>query len=177
MPAKKKARKKQSAASSARKTTQSRRSKAKPSKTAHSNRARAKSSHAKNARARGKSKSAAQSSVSKKTAKKKTAKKKPASAARTVVLSKPPRTRREPASATPASRRIRSADTQSGDLQGLSDIERADSESVDELLEEGNSFEAGVVAGVEQADNADESEVHTHESPEDDVPEEYLDNE
>jgi hypothetical protein len=64
---------------------------------------------------------------------------------------------------------------QSGDLQGLSGRERADSESVDELIEEGNPFEAGVVSGVEAADNADEQEVHTHEFPEDDVPEEYLD--
>ena len=65
----------------------------------------------------------------------------------------------------------------SGDLQGLSNRERADSESVDELLEEGNAFEADVVSGVEDADNADEREVHTHEVPEDDVPEEYLDKE
>jgi hypothetical protein len=64
---------------------------------------------------------------------------------------------------------------ESGDLEGLSRAEEADSESVDELVEEGNSFEAGVVAGVEEADNADEREVHTHEVPEDDVPEEYLD--
>ena len=64
---------------------------------------------------------------------------------------------------------------QAGDLQGLSGIAEADSESVDELLEEGNAFEADAVAGVEDADNADEREVHTHEVPEDDVPEEYLD--
>ena len=64
---------------------------------------------------------------------------------------------------------------ESGDLQGLSDVETADSESVDELIEEGNAFEAGVVSGVEDAENADESEVHTHEVPEDDVPAEYLD--
>ncbi len=64
---------------------------------------------------------------------------------------------------------------QSGDLQGLRDVERADSESVDELLEEGNAFEAGIVAGVEHADDDKEQEVHTHEVPEDDVPEEYLD--
>jgi hypothetical protein len=63
----------------------------------------------------------------------------------------------------------------SGDLQGLSRTEQADSESVNELVEEGNLFEAGAVAGVEEADNADESEVHTHEVPEDDVPDEYLD--
>ena len=64
---------------------------------------------------------------------------------------------------------------QSGDLQGLSNIEGADSESVDELIEEGNAFEADVVAGVEDARDADEKEVHTHEVPEDDVPGEYLD--
>ena len=64
---------------------------------------------------------------------------------------------------------------QSGDLQGLSGHEGADSESVDELLEEGNAFEAEVVSGVESADDADEQEVHTHEVSEDDVPDEYLD--
>ena len=64
---------------------------------------------------------------------------------------------------------------QSGDLQGLSSRESADSESVEELLEEGNAFEADVVTGVEAADDADGKEVHTHEVPEDDVPGEYLD--
>jgi hypothetical protein len=64
---------------------------------------------------------------------------------------------------------------QSGDLQGLSNVEGADSESVDELIEEGNAFEADVVAGVEDASDADEKEVHTHEVAEDDVPGEYLD--
>ncbi len=62
---------------------------------------------------------------------------------------------------------------QSGDLQGLSNQEGAASESVDELLEEGNAFEADIVKGVEDA--GDEGEVHTHEVPEDDVPGEYLD--
>ena len=66
---------------------------------------------------------------------------------------------------------------QSGDLQGLSSRESADSESVDELVEEGNAYEADVVAGVERADDADEKEVRTHEVPEDDVPGEYLDDE
>ncbi len=64
---------------------------------------------------------------------------------------------------------------QSGDLQGLSNVARAGSESVDELLEEGNAFEAELVKGVEDADDHDEREVHTHEVPEDDVPDEYLD--
>jgi hypothetical protein len=64
---------------------------------------------------------------------------------------------------------------QSGDLQGLSRREQADSESVDELVQEGNIVEAGAVAGVEQADDQDMKEVQTHEVPEDDVPGEYLD--
>ena len=72
--------------------------------------------------------------------------------------------------------RARSAG-QSGDLQGLSNTASADSESVDELIEEGNAFEAEVVSGVEAADRGDEEEVHTHEVPEDDVPDEYLDKE
>jgi len=64
---------------------------------------------------------------------------------------------------------------QSGDLQGLRDIESADSESVNELLEEGNAFEADVVAGVEHASDDEGREVQTHEVLEDDVPEEYQD--
>ena len=64
---------------------------------------------------------------------------------------------------------------QSGDLQGLSNVQGADSESVDELLDEGNAFEAEVVKGVEDAGDADEGEVRTHEVPQDDVPGEYLD--
>ena len=69
------------------------------------------------------------------------------------------------------------SDEQSGDLQGLSRIEEADSESVDELVEEGNAFEADVVSGVERAGNEEGREVRTHEVPEDDVPGEYLDEE
>jgi hypothetical protein len=64
---------------------------------------------------------------------------------------------------------------QSGDLQGLSNRAGADSESVDELLEEGNAFEAEVVKGVEDVPDADEGEIVTHEVPEDDVPREYDD--
>ena len=64
---------------------------------------------------------------------------------------------------------------QSGDLQGLSNAETVDSESVGELIEEGNAFEAEVVAGVEDAGSRVEREVRTHEVPEDDVPDEYLD--
>ncbi|HLK21844.1 MAG TPA: hypothetical protein VKT81_23000 [Bryobacteraceae bacterium] len=63
---------------------------------------------------------------------------------------------------------------QSGDTQGLSDVAEADSESVKELLEEGNAREAAIIRGVEDAPDADVAEVTTHEVPEDDVPEEYL---
>jgi hypothetical protein len=66
---------------------------------------------------------------------------------------------------------------QSGDLQGLSNVESVDSESVDELLEEGNAFEAGVVAGVEDSRGREGKGVRTREVPEDDVPGEYLDEE
>jgi N utilization substance protein A len=62
---------------------------------------------------------------------------------------------------------------QAGSLQGLSDVADADSESVDELLEEGSAFEAEIIEGVEDAPDADQGEVKTHEVPEDDVPEEY----
>jgi len=76
--------------------------------------------------------------------------------------------------ALPAEEREARLGRQSGDLQGLSNVQGADSESVDELLEEGNAFEADVVTGVEDAGGTDEREVRTHEVPEDDVPEEYL---
>ena len=66
-------------------------------------------------------------------------------------------------------------DGQAGDLQGLPNRPTADSESVEELLEEGNALEAEAVQGVENALDADQGEVETHEVPEDDVPEEYLD--
>ena len=63
----------------------------------------------------------------------------------------------------------------SGDLQGLPEIEHLDSENLLELIEEGNAFEADVLTGVEDAEDNEGKEVHTHEVPEDDVPGEYLD--
>jgi hypothetical protein len=64
---------------------------------------------------------------------------------------------------------------QSGDTQGLSGIAETDSESVKELLEEGQAYEAEVIEGVESVPDADRGEVRTHQVPEDDVPEEYRD--
>jgi hypothetical protein len=77
-------------------------------------------------------------------------------------------------SAKPRSRVAR-AGAGSGDLQGISTVEDVDSESEDELLEEGQSFEAGIVGGVERAGEDEEHEVVTHEVLEDDVPREYDD--
>ena len=62
---------------------------------------------------------------------------------------------------------------QSGDIQGLSDVEDVDSESVRELAEAGQDYEAEIVDAIENAPDPDVSEVKTREVPEDDVPEEY----
>jgi hypothetical protein len=70
--------------------------------------------------------------------------------------------------------RVARAGAGSGDLQGISSVEDVDSESEDELLEEGQSFEAGIISGVERAGD-EEGEVVTHEVLEDDVPLEYDD--
>lgn len=66
---------------------------------------------------------------------------------------------------------------QSGDTQQLPDNASADSESIEELLDEGNAFEADAVLGVENAKDPDVSEVKTRQVPEDDVPPEYLNDE
>jgi hypothetical protein len=66
---------------------------------------------------------------------------------------------------------------QSGDTQGLSDIEDASDLSVDELVEEDQALEAGIVDGVENAANHPERPVHTHveyRRPEDIAPENGL---
>jgi len=64
---------------------------------------------------------------------------------------------------------------QSGDTQGLGLRERADSESVTELEEEGQYFEAETVDAIENAPDPERGPLRTHEVPEDDVPEEYQD--
>lgn len=64
---------------------------------------------------------------------------------------------------------------QSGDTQGLSDSELVDTESVEELVEEGQPFEASVVDSIENAPDPDKHEIETSEVPEDDVPDEYRD--
>src|SRR6202035_2957993 len=115
--------------------------------------------------------------VSKKTTSKKRVTKKPPLKKTTpirVMLKKNRAREKQQSVATVASepegRRARSGG-QAGDLQGLASKAGADSESVDELLEEGNAFEAEVVKGVQDAPDADTGEVVAHEVPEDDVPE------
>ena len=62
-----------------------------------------------------------------------------------------------------------------GDYGGLSVVAGADSESPTELLEEGQTFEAGIVEAVQDAPDADKGPIRTREVPEDDVPTEYDD--
>jgi len=65
----------------------------------------------------------------------------------------------------------------SGNVDGLPTEPEASSESVEELVDEGQYFEAEVVDGVENAPPADVAEVTTHERPEvegESVPDEEL---
>jgi len=63
---------------------------------------------------------------------------------------------------------------QSGDPTGLSSIEDANEESVDELAETDQAYEANAVLGVEEAADHPEKEVRTHTDEryrrEDDIP-------
>jgi len=115
----------------------------------------------------------------KKAARKKKAAVKTKAAARKATIR---RKKRAPAKARPrgaaANVEVRSAGRrglgseaagQAGDLQGISRRASADSESVEELLEEGQSLEAEAVSGVEDALDPDESEVVTREVPEDEL--------
>ena len=68
-------------------------------------------------------------------------------------------------------------ESQSSDGAGLSTEAEASAESVEELVEEGQYFEAEVVGGVESAPPADLAEVTTHERPSvegESVPDEEL---
>ena len=53
----------------------------------------------------------------------------------------------------------------SGDAQGLPQEELDDSESVEELVEEGQDLEGELVQGVENAPPADQGDVRTHAPP------------
>ncbi len=52
---------------------------------------------------------------------------------------------------------------QSGDTQGLSNIEDAADESVEELADTGQGYEADVIEGVEDAADHPEQPVRSHE--------------
>jgi hypothetical protein len=63
---------------------------------------------------------------------------------------------------------------QSGDTQGLSNVEDANNSSVDELVESDQALEAEIVDGVEDAADHPERPTHTHieyRRPEDVPPE------
>jgi hypothetical protein len=115
--------------------------------------------------------------VSKKLVKRRAAPKKKAGPKKSAVKTVRRKNRSAEMVAVSRKEQRRRVDEQPGDLQGLSTVASADSESVDELLEEGNTFEAEAVKGVEDAEDADEEEVRTHEVPQDDVPSEYLEKE
>lgn len=116
----------------------------------------------KKAVARKKSSAKAKPAVKKRAAKKKSVKK----ATRRAEVINP---------VTPSGRRGLGPESggQSGDTQGLSRRSYDDSESVEELMEEGQYMEAEAVSGVENARDADQGEVRTTQFAEDDVPEEY----
>lgn len=52
---------------------------------------------------------------------------------------------------------------QSGDTQGLSDAADANSESVEELVETGQDYEAAIIRGVEDAADHPEQPLYVHE--------------
>ena len=114
--------------------------------------------------------SAKKKAPKKKAARKPAAHKRPARQAQIVFGSQSVET-------VPLKRRARAeaAGAGGGDFGGASVVEGADSESAEELLEEGQTFEAGIVSGVENAPDPDQGEVRTHEVAQDDVPEEYDD--
>jgi hypothetical protein len=123
--------------------------------------------------------SAAKTRVARKlSAKRKPAAKKQSTAKKKPAVKKASRRRGELINPiTPSGRRGLGAASggQSGDTQGLSRRSYDDSESVEELMEEGQYMEAEAVSGVENAPDADQGEVRTRQFPEDDVPEEYRD--
>src|SRR5947209_5977412 len=66
----------------------------------------------------------------------------------------------------PMSRALRArAGAGGGDFGGVSTVESVENESADELLEEGQAFEAGIVSGVENAPDADQGPIRTREVP------------
>src|SRR5258707_5802677 len=114
--------------------------------------------------------------VAAKTAKKKAVARKKPAAKKKSAAKKTARSRQEITNPiTPSGSRGLGAASggQSGDTQGLSRRSYDDSESVEELMEEGQYMEAEAVSGVENAPDADQGEVRTRQITENDVPEGY----
>jgi hypothetical protein len=124
-----------------------------------------------------KSKTAKNKTAKSKLVVKKTAAKKSAAKPKSKTPRRTPRGRADAGELMPYEKRGLGARSggQSGDTQGIAAGVDVDSESVEELLEEGQAFEAAVVDGVENAPDPDQGEVRTREVEEDDVPEEYRD--
>jgi hypothetical protein len=60
---------------------------------------------------------------------------------------------------------------QSGGLQGPAGTKASTSESIAELFEEGQDLEGELVQGVENARDADQGEIRTHEASREEAPE------
>jgi hypothetical protein len=148
---------------------------ARKKKTVSRKKATLKKSAASKAAAARKKKTVRKAAPKKLAAKKKPAAKKKASAKKKPATRKATRRAEVINPVTPSGRRGLGAESggQSGDTQGLSRRSYDDSESVEELMEEGQYMEAEAVSGVENAPDADQGEVRTRQFPEDDVPEEY----
>jgi hypothetical protein len=131
----------------------------------------------------GKTKSAAKSSQIQKVKAKVAIKSKPAKKKKVATKSKAKPAARKPRGRTNAGKLVAyehrglgaRSGGQSGDTQGIAAGPDVDSESVEELLQEGQSYEAEVVEGVENAPDPDQGEVRTREVEQDDVPDEYRD--
>ena len=59
---------------------------------------------------------------------------------------------------------------QSGDIQGLRALEESGPESVEELAEEGQDYEAELISGVENVPDADQGEIRSHKLRENNLP-------
>jgi hypothetical protein len=90
-------------------------------------------------------------------------------------MARPKRQARSPEPLSEPSENIESTAEQSGDLQGLSETPTSSPESVRELVEDGQYYEAAVVSGIEDAEDADAGPVRVHRRKMDDVPAEYTD--
>jgi hypothetical protein len=64
---------------------------------------------------------------------------------------------------------------QSGDTQGISGKTESSSESIEELIEEGQFTEAGILEGIEDSSEGDPLPLRPKQFPENDIPLEYQD--